>query len=531
MRLPCVLFLTLWTEFSIFKIMSKESIFQKLFGSLIGGKDVDAAKKRQLKNIAKVLSKTHFKFYKSSSDQALPLMGKFFYDLYKALSSCQILFNSQQNPKYYKDVCVNFALTDKQKQLIEELDEEAIMENSKKMPFNQLKEKVKSDSASLMAEFDQARIQRIDGLYQKLLIFKSFCSFDYYFVLKKFDSSIKENEFNKTPKFNSIDASYISEDLKDFLTVLYSLPIGTDWTDLLQLLKVMRGGNEPIKAGQWAKIMTRLNQIKSSRVFEMIIQLTTKDPLYQVKYEEKREVIAEAFIDKSREDAQNTIKKLENAQKNSKIDGLLTQIFGTTDIASLQNYTDEQSAYFLKKNLGGFEFTKPLSYLKAFLLEYVKRDVRQYADLVLVRGKWVTSPFTTELSDAYNAILEYSEKITLFDKALSEEDGEYGKKLKTLLPRADRDKEAANIIKTTLRDNNNLAREYIVSATRQLITFGKITKLLIEDYQKSRPELLTNWKELERFAETPIKELGVGVYKKIYLIVQLMQGMIGGAQS
>lgn len=158
--------------------MSKESIFQKLFGSLIGGKDVDAAKKRQLKNIAKVLSKTHFKFYKSSSDQALPLMGKFFYDLYKALSSCQILFNSQQNPKYYKDVCVNFALTDKQKQLIEELDEEAIMENSKKMPFNQLKEKVKSDSASLMAEFDQARIQSIDGLYQKLLIFKSFCSFE-----------------------------------------------------------------------------------------------------------------------------------------------------------------------------------------------------------------------------------------------------------------------------------------------------------------------------------------------------------------
>ena len=38
---------------------------------------------------------------------------------------------------------------------------------------------------------------------------------------------------------------------------------------------------------------------------------------------------------------------------------------------------------------------------------------------------------------------------------------------------------------------------------------------------------MTNWKELERFAETPIKELGVGVYKKIYLIVQLMQGILG----
>ena len=505
----------------------KESIFHKLLDSLIGGKDVDAAKKKQLKNIAKILSKTHFKFYKPSSDQALPLMGKFFFDLYKALSSSQVLFNSQPNPNYYKDVCINFGLSENQKALIEELSEEAIVDNSKKMQFSQLREKVKADISSFTGEFDQNKIQMIDGLYQKVLLFKSFCTFDYYFILKKFDSTIRENEFSKTPKFNPIDASYITEDLKDFLIVLYSLPIGEDWSNVLQLLKAMRGGNEPIKASQLAKILARLNQIRNSRVFEMIIQLSTKNPLYEVKYEEKREVIVEAFIEKIKNEAQTTLKKVENAQKNSKADGLLNQIFGTTDISALQHYTEEQSAYFLKKNLGGFEYTKPLNYLKAFLLEYVKRDVRQYADLVLVRGKWATSPLTAEMSDAYNAILEYSEKITLFDKALSEESGEYGKKLKTLLPRADRDKEAANIIRTTLRDNNAIAREYIVGATRQLILFAKTTKLLIEDYQKQRPELMTNWKELERFAETPIKELGVNVYKKIYLVVQLMQGLVG----
>ena len=188
-------------------------------------------------------------------------------------------------------------------------------------------------------------------------------------------------------------------------------------------------------------------------------------------------------------------------------------------------------SYFTKKNLGGFEYTRPLNYLKAFLLEYVKRDIRAYADLVLIRGKWTTTPLSTEMSDAYNALLEYSEKITIFDKNLSEEEGEYGIKLKTLLPRADRDKEAASIIKTTLRDNNTLAKEYIISATKQLIVFGKNTKMLLEDYQKTRPEMLTNWKELDRFAETPIKDLSVEVYKKIYLIVQLMQALVGGGQG
>lgn len=510
---------------------NKESFFQRLFGSLIGGKDADAAKKKKLKSIAKELSKTRFKFYKTGSDQALPLLGKFFYELYKALSNCQTLFNSQQNPAYYKNVVIANGLSENQKKLVEALSEEAIKEMAKSGDFAQIKEKVKADIAAFSAEFDQAKIQMIDGLYHKLLLFKSFCTFDFYFILKKFDSTLRENDFSKSPKFNPIDASYIAEDLKDFLTVLYALPLGEDFTDLLQLMKTMRGGNEPIKSGQWAKIASRLMQIKTSRVFEMIIQLTTKDPLYEVSVEQKFEQIVEDYIEKTKTEAQTTLNKLENALKNSKTDTLLNQIFGTTGITSLQNYTDEQSAYFVKKNLGGFEFTKALNYLKAFLLEYVKREVREYADLVLIRGKWTTTPLSAEMSDAYNSLFEYSEKITAFDKKLSEEDGEVGLKLKTLLPRADRDKEAASIIKTTLKDNNNLAKEYIVGATKMLIVFGKNTKLLIEDYQKQRPELMTNWKELDRFAETPIKDLGVNVYKKIYLVVQLMQSLIGGGQG
>ena len=510
---------------------NKESFFQKLLGSLVGGKDADGAKKKLLKNIAKTLSKTHFKYYKPGSDQALPLMGKFFFDLYKALSTCQILFNSQQNQSQYKSLVINFGMTDRQKELAEALAPENIVDNAKKMPLDQLKAKVKADLTSFSSEFDQGKIQQIDSLYRKLLVFKSFCTFDYYFILKKFDSTLRENEFTRSPKLNPIDASYLADDIKDFLAVLYTLPFNDNWTDMLELLKSMRGGIEPIKAAQWGKICARLSQIKSSRVFEMIVQLTTKDPFYQVKIEEKREQIVEEYIEGIKKEAKETITKIDTAQRTSKVDNLLNQIFGTNEIPQLQFYSDEHSAIYAKKNLGTFEFTKPLSYLKAFLLEYVKREVRSYVDLVLVRGKWTTSPLSSEMSDAYNSLLEYSEKIGLFDKKLSEEDGEYGIKLKTLLPRADRDKESMSIIKTTIRDSNALAREYIIKATRQLIVFGKNTKSLIEDYQKPRGELLTNWKELERFAETPIKELSVGIYKKIYLLVQLMQGLMGEASQ
>ena len=163
---------------------NKESFIQKLLGSLLGGNDAEANKKKLLKNIAKNLSKTHFKFYKASADQALPLLGKFFFDLYKTLSSSQTLFNSQQNPNYYKNIIITSSLSDNQKQLIESLSEESIQEQSKSMDFKQLKEKIKGDISTFLSEFDQARVQQIDNLHQKLQVFKNLCCFDYYFVLK-----------------------------------------------------------------------------------------------------------------------------------------------------------------------------------------------------------------------------------------------------------------------------------------------------------------------------------------------------------
>ncbi len=504
---------------------SDESFFSRVFASLFSGKDPEAEKKRRLKTIAKNLSKTHYKFYKASSDQVLPSFGKFFYEIYKAISPSQIMFNSQQNPNFYKTMVVDAMLSDNQKKLIESLTEESIQTMSSSMPFDQLKEKIKNDISSFSGEFDQSKIQAIDAAYSKMMTFKAFCTFDYYFILKKFDSTIRENDFTRTPKFNLIDASYIADDLKDFLSVMHTMPLNADWSDLMQIFKNTKGV-EPIKVSQWQKIVARLLQLKASRVFEMIIQLTTKNPEYDVISEEKHEQIVESYIEKIKTQATAAIQKLENEQQNSKIDSLVTQIFNTTNIMALKYYTDQAGGNYLKKNIGGFDYAKALNYLKAFLIEYVKKDVREFADLVLIRGKWTTAQLSTQMSDSYNALLEASEKITIFDKKISEEDGEFGAKLKTLLPRVDRDKESLNIIKTTLRDINGLAKEYVVNTTKNLISFAKNTKAVLEDYQKQRPELLINWKELERFAEHPIKDLGIEVYKKIYLIVSLMQEMM-----
>jgi hypothetical protein len=506
------------------KDSSDSNFFQKLFGQIFGKDDPETEKKRQLKSIAKDLSRTHYKFYRAGPNEVLPSLGKFFYDVYKAVSPAQILFQTIENPAYFKNVVIDTSLSDQQKTIADELSEESITTQASNMPINQLTEKLKIDTETFMNEFDMEKINRTDALYTKLMAFKAFCLYDYYFMLKKFDSTLREREFNGQPRFEAINATYIADDLKDFLAIAWALPFDDDWSDVMQLFRTIKGV-EPIKPALWAKILSKLKMLRDSNVFEMMIQLISKDPSYHTTFEIKSEHVVEPYLDKMRSQVTLSLKKLESQQKNSKVDSLLMQIFNTNVVLRLKNYSEQASGVYEKKNLGSFEYHRPLNYLKAFLIEFVKRDVREYADLVLVRGKWTTAALSAPMSDAYHALLDTSDAITAFDEKLGE-DGDLGLKLKTLLPRSERDKEAVNIIKTTLKDVNTQANAYVYDSTKNLIIFAKNVKALLDDHQKTHGEMIINWKEIDHFAEHPTQQLGIEIYKKIYLFANLMQNFL-----
>lgn len=496
--------------------------------SLFGGGDPEADKKKLLKNIAKNLAHSKYKFYKANGDQILPLFGKFIWDIYKTIGPCQMMFHNQENPNYFKHIIINYSLSDEQKALEETLNEESIRNLATKLKFPELKKKIKEDLDTFSSGFTDEKVIKTDNMYSLLMAFRSFCTFDFFFMLKKFDATLREGDFNRTPKFDSIDASYLIDDIKDFASIIAVLPYEGDWNSMFAMFKAVRG-SEPVKPAQWAKILQRLQGIQRGRILDMMIQLISKNPGYQTMGEMKSEQIVDPYLDKIKNESTNTINRLESEQKNSKVDGILMQIFNTTNITVLKNYTDGGSAPFAKKELGEFEHARALNYLKAFLVEYVKRDVREYADLVLVRGQWATTPLSQQMSDAYNAILQVSDKITDFDDKMAA-DGEVGIKLKTHLPSTERSKDAANIVRTLIGDANDEAKGYIVACTKNIIVFARNVKALIDDYAKKNPEMIVNWKELDRFAEHPINELAVGVYKKMYLISTLMQSLLGAGQ-
>lgn len=508
----------------------KGGFLRNLFASLFNSSSPEAEKRRKLKSIAKTFSKCKYhNYFKINSLETTSSFGKLIYDIYKATFQAQIFFKSAQNPSVFKNHILNYSLSENQLKLLEHFDEQKIYEVAKKVPIEKIHSQLEKELQLFSNEFDGEKVNKVENLYKAFSAFKDFCCFDYYLIIKKYDSSFQEYNFTNVPRLDKINADYILDNLKDFITVAYAITDDTIiWNDLFEMFKKTQG-KELIPFGTWKKIVAKIKSIQISRALDMMIKLISQEPEQIVEPDLKIESIVEPYLDKIQNEVLQTVYKIEAQQKESKTNSLCMQIFGTAEPQSLIYYIQSFNVALEKKDLDTLEYTEPLNYLKTFLLEFVKKDIREFYDVIVIRGQW-DATLSAPISNAYQNLLKTSESITSFDESFSEE-GTSGSKIKTLLPKTTHDTGAESIINRVISDANEQAREYLINSTQELITIGKGIKQLLEDYIKQKPVMVQNWKELEKFVESPMKTFLVNIYKKIYLFVQLMQQYLSNSSQ
>ncbi|MBN2875377.1 MAG: hypothetical protein JXM71_09815 [Spirochaetales bacterium] len=494
--------------------------FQKILG-LLGMGDPEADKKRLVKTIGKDLSRSRYKFYRPKTSEALAGLARFFYETYKVIAPAQVMLTSAAQSGALKSFVIETFLSKEQKQQADALTDAYILEKSKSMNAKDLHEHVKQIMLTFFSGFDAEKTAQIDGAYSTLLSFINFINFDFFFLLKKFDANISERNFTYNPKFDSLSGDYISDDLHDFLEVFLPLNLEADWKRIFNALKEYRN-MDVIQVDSWTKLAPALKDVRDSGVIEQILRHVKRDPYIEVTPRTSTERIVEPFIDKMKNQTTMTLQKIAQERRNSKIDDLAKAVFGTSIVLRLKNYTEKANIQFSKKMLGGYTQTQALNYLKAYLIDFFKKDIRELADVLLIRGQWSAAVQSQQLSDGYHALLEVSEQIIQFDDSLAD-DGELGIKLRNSLMKADRDKEAIKFVRQQLKDVNDKALGLVNRAAINLITVGRHLKSLIDDLSKPHHEVLLNWKEVENASAIPMKDAMVGAYKKIYYMVQLLQ--------
>lgn len=495
--------------------------FQKLIGIFTGGDDPEREKKRLLKDIAKELKKQKYKFYKPKTREALPGLAKWFYSFYKLLGPAKVLLENAESSGALKTILIETFLSEKQQAKLNSFEEDNIRAAAEKSDIKQVASRLKEELVSFFSAFDNEKIKIINSTYNRIQIFLQLINYDYYFLLKKFDSGLQEGNFSYSPNFDSINGEYVSDDLKDFLSILHIIDPDADWDAVFDVFARYKG-QDVINRNEWKKAVRALVAVRRSSILQLIVKHIDDDPHYKVTIFPPQEKIVEAYLSKMKTQAEMTIQKLLQEKRHGKIDKLASAVFGTSAVSRMKFYTEKANMVFSKRMLGGFIHITPMNYLKAFLLDFVKKDIKTVVDILLIKGQWSSQIMSQQLSESFHHLLEISDQLLKFDESLSEE-GEVGAKLKALVTKADRDPNSMSVLKQKLNDINEKALLMLKSSAQNLITLAKNLKLCIEDYQKQPRELLINWKELEGAFEGNVKESLAGIYKTIYYFIQLLQ--------
>jgi hypothetical protein len=489
--------------------------------SLFLSDDPERQKQRRLRELAGDLKRTRPRFFNPTQSAAEPALGRFFWDIYRAVAAGQVLLKGAETSGALKGTLVDLTLDEEKIALRERLTENSINERSKKEDPASLSAEVHEDLKRFLDGFDADSMAETDALYNRLLVLLDLIGFDYYFLLKKFDAGLPERDFSYQPRFATIDATHILEELQDFLEILPNVDTEADWDRMLTILKSHRGVEVVTRDGL-RKALQGIREAQRTGVLLKIVRCLAQNPDWKPMVRVHHERIVEPYISKIKAEAETTAQKVASGRRNQKIEELVRAVFGTGAVTRLSNYSEKANPEFAQKLLGGFVHVAALNYLRAFLTDYLPKNIREIVDLLLIKGKWTNKETSQQMSEAFHQLLKQAETIALFDADLAE-DGETGRRLKTIALRAERDRKALVQLRMTLRQVNDEAHTLIGDSLQHLVGIARVLKIAHDDVVRPNPSLLINWKDLKPSMERDIRGLIAAVYKKIYNFVQLMQ--------
>ncbi len=495
--------------------------FAALFQGFSGGNDLDREKRRRLKTLRKALRKSG-RFFKVNGNLVQPGLAQWFYEIYRVAGPLAVLLDKYGDSDVLKSVIISHYLPEHLKNTAEGLKPDQIKQRSAQLPgIKVLVAQVSGELKQLRGALDGGTVRQINKTYSNLQTLRQFAGFDYYYLLRKFDSKMPEGDFLYRPHFEAVEGASVRESIMDFLEVFYGLDGQADWNLLFEILKNYRD-LDVVSRKAWNKIMAARRDMLKTATLDLIVRYLLGDPSWSPRLKKEKHEIVSDYYNGVKSGAENAVNEIIREQKNRKSGLLAAKLFGTAQVNRTQNYTERDNATFHKKNLSGYTFVEPINFLKAYFLDFYKSRVRTLADLFIIQGQWSVDEHSREFSDIYHQLLALSDELLALDERLSD-DGPEGKKVMQLLRQSVRDRSALINLKIILQNVNNNARNIIVSSAELLDQLKGIIQQLMEEYQSGRADLVVNWKEIESWAETPLQKQMSDAAARMALMVQLLR--------
>lgn len=501
------------------------SFIDKILEFLTGQKNEERIKMKRLKEIGKELSQSKKKYYNSKKDSILPAFADFLYELFRNSQNISKYFDVKNHSKSIKEFLFDSLMEGKIKSLKEKLEKDNIRKHIvESSDPNKAIQEIKEQLKQFIQSFDSEVAVKVNETYNQIVNLSYLLSYDWYFVVHKFDAGISETNFDYKPKFESLDGKYIVDDLIAINDYLASVNFNQDFDNVLVYLKQISSDNS--LSDILKKVISQLRNVKKDDYLIKIIQLIQKDPFFKPKNFSSRERIVQDYLMNFQMEIKTTIEESIKEINKNKINKLLMEIFNTTVIIRMKNYSVKINEFLSSKSVSvGLKYIDPLNYIKAFLLDICKGEIKPRIDLLIIKGTWESNALTGKYTELLNKINNLSTRVTEFDDKCSDE-GMLGRDLRRLAGILKHDKNAQNSIRKTITNIDAEAAKIIIDCINLTVEIGKDLKSLVEDFNNKSPKMIINFHKIKWEFSGDFNTDIVNIYKKLSNMVLLLKRFV-----
>lgn len=459
--------------------------------------------KKKLRSVKKYLRNSKAGFINVGNDTLEPNMAKFFYTLYQfSFSYLPIIERIRKSDSLFS-IIFEECLNEKQKSRFIALSSEGLENKLKEIPLDLLKTQTADEYNLFISDMSAQDLRRINETYSVFKAFEELITFNYYSILVLFDSSLPPNDIKYKPKFTAIKGEKALSSLKDFSEVLNVIAFVPHWEKVFNTIRIYNRGVDPVKENIWQKIIKDLVNLKKSGLIEAIIHHLEGNTNFHPMSALRVENLSSKYLDSYKDNIQNFFYKVQQQQEAKEINRLMSHVFNQEELSrmssyKMKNYSEEASTKIYSRVSIGYRYSKAFLYLKAFLIEIIKTQMRDVINILIVKGQWQVNQFSRDLADQLHSCMSLTEDIKNFDDLLSETNT-YGKRVFVLLHRQLKDKSSGDLLKQAVEDINSKALAILKKSYKELGALKVLTDEVLKDFERENKtrELLMNGKELE----------------------------------
>ncbi len=498
------------------------NFFEKILEIITGVGSEERIKLKKLKDISKELNFLKYKFYNFKKDNIQPAFGEYFYEIYRMSQNFTRFFDIKNHNNTIKQFLFEFIISKKQLEIKQKLEKdkiEQLLKESKdqKAAFEQIKALLNE----FVKSFDNETVKNINNTYNQIVDLSNLTNFDWFMLIHKFDSNIAEGNFNYKPNFEILEGKYILDEIVAINDYLHSLNFNSDWKNVYEYLKSISG--DAGLADLLKKLLQMFKILKKDEYLMKMVKLISKDPFFKPKEFVSKTKIVQDYIKEFQLEVQGVVQICIKEINKEKTNKLLLEIFRSTIIVRLKNYSQKINDLLLNKGMSSsLKYVEPLNYLKAFLLDICKGEIKTRIDFLIIKGTWESNVKSSEYSALLSKFNLLSDALLEFDNRCAEDEA-YGKELRKYFGAIKHDPKARIGAKKVLARMDNDALKMLLEGVEIFtIAAGKI-KTLIEDYNQKIPKIVIDFHKIKWDFSNDIGKDMAEIYKKLFNMVTLLR--------